>query len=440
MSAHDAREQYFLELVNRARMNPAGEAAKLGISLNKGVKTYYESKGQIPVYLTATPKQVLAGNSYLNNSATSHSNWMLAQDVFSHTGVGGSMPWDRMVAAGYSNYANAGENIACGGSSGSYNLNAAVGTQHDKLFDSVGHRINILNDAYKEIGIGSVGGVFQGNNALMSTQNFGTSQTAGVFVTGVAYKDTVSNNNFYTIGEGQGAISAKLYSGATLLKSSTTADAGGYGLKTTATGSLEIVFSGGGTAAGSVGAKFTLGAKNVKFDLVDGNSIETNSSATLTRGAVNGTLLGIESKSLAGNALANKLCGNSGANTLSGGAGNDVLTGASGADTLSGGSGTDSFCYRKLAEGGDLVKDFVEGDVFKFYSAGFGNLAKGALGSGVFHAWGSSNGHDANDRFVLNTVNDTLYFDSNGSGSGGLTKIATLGNGFVLSANDFLIV
>ncbi len=439
MSAHDAREQYFLELVNRARMNPAGEAAKLGINLNKDVKTYYESKGQIPAYLTATPKQVLAGNSYLNDSATSHSNWMLAQDVFSHTGIGGSMPWDRMVAAGYTNYANAGENIAWGGSTASYNLNTAVGTQHDGLFNSVGHRINILNDVYKEIGIGSVGGKFTSYNALMSTQNFGTSQTAGVFVTGVAYKDTVSNNNFYSIGEGQGAISAKLYHGATLLKSTATADAGGYGLKTTATGSLEIVFS-GGTASGSVGAKFTLGAKNVKFDLVDSNSIETNANATLTRDTVNGKLLGIENKSLAGNAQANSLYGNSGANTLSGGAGNDVLTGASGADTLNGGSGADSFCYRKIAEGGDLVKDFAEGDVFKFYSAGFGNLAKGALGSGVFHAWGSSNGHDANDRFVLNTVTDTLYYDSNGSASGGLTKIATLGNGFTLSDNDFLIV
>jgi serralysin len=439
MSAHDAREQYFIELVNRARMNPAGEAARLGIDLNKGVKTYYESKGQIPVYLTATPKQVLASNSYLNDSATSHSNWMLAQDVFSHTGVGGSMPWDRMVAAGYTNYANAGENIAWGGSNASYNLNTAVGSQHDGLFDSVGHRINILNDSFKEIGIGSVGGVFQGYNALMSSQNFGTSQTAGVFVTGVAYKDTVSNNNFYTIGEGQGAISAKLYSGATLLKSTTTADAGGYALKTTSTGSLEGVFS-GGTAAGSVGARFTLGTKNVKVDLVNSNTIETNASVTLTRDAKHAVLLGIENKSLAGNGYANQLTGNSGKNSLAGGGGNDTLAGGKGADTLTGGSGNDKFRYYGTSNGGDHVKDFAEGDVFAFSSSAFGNLVKGAITSTIFKTGTSTSTLDSNDRFFFNTITDTLYFDSNGSGAGGNSVMAVLDNGFTLSANDILIV
>ncbi len=434
MSAHDAREQYFIELVNRARMNPAGE----GININSGIKTYYQGQNKSPVYLTNSPKQVLAGNSLLNDAATSHSNWMLTKDIFSHTGVGNSQPWDRMSSAGYQ-WSNAGENISWSGSTGGYNLNNAIGGQHGGLFNSVGHRINILNDSYQEIGIGSVGGKFNNYNALMSTQNFGASSSPGAFVTGVAYKDNVSNNDFYSIGEGQGAISAKLYNGATLLKSATTADAGGYGLKTTASGSLEIVFS-GGTASGEVGARFTLGAKNVKFDLVDSNSIETNVSSTLTRDTVNGRLLGIDNKYLIGNGLANKLEGNSGANSVQGSNGNDTLAGLGGVDTLSGGNGTDKFKYCKLSDGGDTVKDFAEGDLFTFASSAFGGMAKGALADGVFHAWGNSNGHDANDRFVFNTVKDTLYFDSNGSASGGLTKIATLENGFVLSANDLLIV
>lgn len=437
MAAHDAREQYFLELVNRARMNPAGEAAKFGISLNKDIKTYYEGNGQTPVYLTSTPKQVLAGNTLLNDSATLHSNWMLVNDIFSHTGVGGSMPWDRMTTAGY-NWGSAGENISWSGSTGSYNLDTAVATQHSGLFNSVGHRINILNDNYREIGIGSVGGTFNAYNAMMSAHNFGTSQVAGVFVTGVAYGDTY-NDNFYSIGEGQGSISAKLYSGATLLTSASTASAGGYAVKTTASGAVEMVFS-GGTAAGSIGAKFTLGTRNVKIDLVDNDTIETNVTVTLTRDAMDARLIGIEGKTLYGNASANVLMGNVGNNALSGGSGNDTLMGKTGADSLWGGFGGDKFSYFSTAEGNDIVKDFTEGDKFCFVASKFGNITKGELDPTLFHAWASNNVHDASDKFIFNTSTDTLYFDSNGTAAGGLNKIAVLDNGFTLSANDIVII
>src|SRR5688572_9324797 len=37
MAQPTATEQYFLELVNRARANPAGEAARFGIGLNDGL-------------------------------------------------------------------------------------------------------------------------------------------------------------------------------------------------------------------------------------------------------------------------------------------------------------------------------------------------------------------------------------------------------------------
>ena len=37
MAQPTAYEQYFLELVNRARANPGGEAARLGIDLNQGL-------------------------------------------------------------------------------------------------------------------------------------------------------------------------------------------------------------------------------------------------------------------------------------------------------------------------------------------------------------------------------------------------------------------
>src|SRR5690349_7486538 len=92
MAQPTAYEQYFLELVNRARLDPAGEAARFGMGLNDGL-----AAGTI----SATPKQPLASNPALLDAADAHSAWTLATDTFSHTGANGSSPGDRMGAAGY---------------------------------------------------------------------------------------------------------------------------------------------------------------------------------------------------------------------------------------------------------------------------------------------------------------------------------------------------
>ena len=92
MSEPTALDQYLIELINRARMNPDGEAARLGIDLNQGL-----SQGKI----STAPKQPLAFDPDLTASARGHSKWMLDEDVFSHTGVDGSDPGDRIKAADY---------------------------------------------------------------------------------------------------------------------------------------------------------------------------------------------------------------------------------------------------------------------------------------------------------------------------------------------------
>ena len=51
MSEPTALDQYLIELINRARLDPAGEAARLGIDLNQGL-----SQGKI----NTAPKQPLA--------------------------------------------------------------------------------------------------------------------------------------------------------------------------------------------------------------------------------------------------------------------------------------------------------------------------------------------------------------------------------------------
>ena len=56
MATPTDQEQLFLELINRARLDPAGEAVRYGIDLNKGL-----AAGTI----TTDQKQALTFNEYL---------------------------------------------------------------------------------------------------------------------------------------------------------------------------------------------------------------------------------------------------------------------------------------------------------------------------------------------------------------------------------------
>jgi len=80
-------------------------------------------------------------------AARLHSQDMCDQDYFSHTGLDGRSPFDRMRDQGVS-YRTAGENIAMG-----QRTPSAV---HTAWMNSPGHRRNIMNDAYGRIGVGYV--------------------------------------------------------------------------------------------------------------------------------------------------------------------------------------------------------------------------------------------------------------------------------------------
>jgi Ca2+-binding RTX toxin-like protein len=84
-------------------------------------------------------------NTELQASAQSHSKNMAQQDFFSHTGKDGSQAWDRAKRVGYE--ANAmGENIAAG--------QTTPKTVVDGWINSPGHRANLLNASYTELGVG----------------------------------------------------------------------------------------------------------------------------------------------------------------------------------------------------------------------------------------------------------------------------------------------
>ena len=370
MATFTAYEQLLLELVNRARMDPLGEAARNGIGLNDGL-----AAGTI----SAVPKQPLAPNNAIVTAARNHSQHMINTDLFAHSGIGDGTPTSRMQAAGYALSGSwmTGENIAWVGTTGTPNLLAFTLDIHDNLFVSPGHRVNLMNASFRELGTGVVAGPFASGgttyNAVMATENFGLSGSK-YFVSGVAINDN-DRDNFYDIGEARANVTVTVTTAGIRDGSDATEAAGGYGVAVNA-GTHVVTFSGGGLAA-PVTAVVSGGAANVKVDLAGTNEILSSATTTLSTGAVHLTLLGAANISGVGNTLNNVITGNKGNNTLAGGAGidtllglagNDVLRGDAGRDVLSGGAGNDTFDFNLVSDTGkttsmrDLITDFVRGN------------------------------------------------------------------------------
>lgn len=377
-SQPSAVEQYMLELVN-------AERAKAGA-------------------------QPLAFNLSLNDSAETHSRWMLATDTFSHSGADGSSAGDRMKAAGYAFTGSWswGENLALRSLAAPEGLRDETDGLHTQLMNSAGHRANILNSGYREIGIGIEADQYTTYQAATVTQNFARSGS-GSFLTGVAFDDK-DGDRAYDPGEGLGGLTVTVAGASGSRFTATTMEAGGYQLKLPAD-TYTVTFSGAGIEASS--RQVTIGSQNAKVDLVDPaaasgpvvaqpqpeptpapepapiNKVMTGTwrSDTLAGQAGDDTISGLGgSDRLYGRDGADKLDGGSGADRLFGEAGNDWLLGGSSRDTLDGGAGNDRLyggsdhdVFRFTgAWGEDVIGDFQNGrDVMDMRGNGlsFGKLA-----------------------------------------------------------------
>jgi serralysin len=175
----------------------------------------------------------------------------------------------------------------------------------------------------------------------------------------------------------------------------------------------------GGTWS-SIGTSFNNGSGQVRNDL----------GIAYTVSGIAGVDNHIENA--VGSALSDTLIGNEVAN---------VLTGGAGADTLTGGAGADVFRFVTTAQGGDALVDFTSGtDRIQVVSSNFGGLAVGTLAASRFVSGASPVAADANAVFLYNTSTGQLTFDSNGSGAGGATLLATLSTGYrVLVASDIQV-
>jgi Ca2+-binding RTX toxin-like protein len=148
---------------------------------------------------------------------------------------------------------------------------------------------------------------------------------------------------------------------------------------------------------------------------------------------------------LVGDNAANRLSGLGGADELRGGIGADRLIGGEGVDTLKGGTGGDFFRFNARGEGGDAIVDFeVSGnDVIEIDASSFGGgLTAGQSLDGILQFGEFDTAAFAATRFVFNITNAKLWFDSNGSASGGRVLVADLQDSAAASfdADDILLI
>ncbi|MFN3291870.1 MAG: CAP domain-containing protein [Gemmobacter sp.] len=370
---HTAAEQLMIELINRARLDPAAEAARQGLALDAGLA---------PGSIGTAPLQALSPSAALLAAADGHSAWLLETGGFSHTGAGGSTPGERMAAAGYV-FAGGwswGENLASWKSSAGVEAVAAILDHHTRLYASAPHRKAMFGETFREIGIGQQIGLHQGTPASIVTQAYAQSGTT-LFLTGVAIRDA-DGDGFYDIGEGRGGVQ---------VGTATTAAAGGYGLAHAGRGPLDLVVRAGG---GETALRVDFGGANVKLDLLLGDDgrvarILTTGGVTLTGAEGRDmALLGIGNGSLGGGAGHDTLTGNAGHNRLSGGAGHDLLSGGAGNDTLDGGDGNDTL---DGGAGNDLILGGAGHDLLR------ASLGRNQMWAGA-----------GNDTVIGGTGNDTL--------------------------------
>jgi len=108
----------------------------------------------------------LVKNEKLNASAKNKVNDMIDHQYFEHTSPSGKSVSDLGTAVGYS-YIVMGENLALGDFSNADELLKA-------WMASPGHRANILNTNYEDIGVDAAYGVYQGREQVFAVQHFGT--------------------------------------------------------------------------------------------------------------------------------------------------------------------------------------------------------------------------------------------------------------------------
>lgn len=131
---------------------PTGEGGSDFSDLQTEMLGYINAERQANGLVKLTLNQSLCNGAYLKSKD------MAVNDYFSHTSPTYGSPFEMMKSQGIS-YSAAGENIA---------INSSVKGAHDAFMNSSGHRANILNSKFSEVGLG----FYQEGRSLYVTQWF----------------------------------------------------------------------------------------------------------------------------------------------------------------------------------------------------------------------------------------------------------------------------
>lgn len=242
-----AEEQLYLELANRARANPAAEAARWRDTTDPDVLSAYSYFGVDTTMMAQqiaalSPTQPLSFNAQLIAAARRHTTDMYVNNFQSHIGSDGSNPGLRLNAAGYV-WNTYGENAAAFArhvvhGHASYEVDWGAGP--GGMQTPAGHRLNIHNGNFREAGVGVTNGLRGNVGPQLCTQEFASRHGLTPFITGVVFFD-LDGDNFYDVGEGLGGVRVDV-PGSTWFAVS--ANSGGYSVPVPTNGVYSVTFSG----------------------------------------------------------------------------------------------------------------------------------------------------------------------------------------------------
>jgi Ca2+-binding RTX toxin-like protein len=344
------QEQLFLEYINEARLDPLANAARYITSYgpqltssNSSIQNainYFNVSGTAlqAAYNALVAVGPVAWNEALSTAAEGHNAAMIAAQQQTHQAPGEPGLGTRLTNAGY-NYQAAAENVFAYTESviqGHAGFMIDWGNGPNGMQSPAGHRANIMNAAYTEVGIAMDAELSSANplGPYVVTQDFGA--RGKLFVVGVAYTDS-DNNDFYSVGEGRADLSIQVTGGLSTVSTSS----GGYSVEA-ASGARTITLTGGGLAS-AVTVQTTMSGENIKLDVVDG-SVLLASRSVVVSGPI-AELRGLGARGLS-------LTTGSGSQAIVGTRADDTLDGGAGSDNLVGGLGNDSY---KVDSAADLV-------------------------------------------------------------------------------------
>ena len=162
-------EQLMLELINETRLDPMGNAARYIssyaplISTDPRVQSAIGAFGVdgaalLAAYSSLVPVGALAWNDALGTAAEKHSAAMIATQTQTHQATGELGLGARILAEGY-NYSNVGENVYAYSATplfGHAGFMIDWGYGPGGMQSPAGHRNNIMDADFREIGIGLI--------------------------------------------------------------------------------------------------------------------------------------------------------------------------------------------------------------------------------------------------------------------------------------------